>query len=207
MKAGIRIVESAAVLACLSMATSCISPTKETAKVDAVSGATPKYAGGDRGELPPTCGNYEVLGVKDGIKNWAIKYDARVLRGGEFYADSAAKGLNAWGVKTVVSIAPSDKERSFCKAHGFALVEIPFDKTKGPSLADIGRFLDTLRTGTAPFYVHCVGGTHRAGVLGVAYRVHVLNWPYERALVEFGRLGGDLKTDHPLLETVRAFKP
>jgi protein tyrosine/serine phosphatase len=87
------------------------------------------------------------------------------------------------------------------------LVEILFDKKTGPSSADLHRFLQTIKTGTGPFYVHCVGGTHRAGVLGVAYRMHILNWPYEKAVLEFGQLGGDLKADHSLLEPVKAFKP
>ena len=37
----------------------------------------------------------------------------------------------------------------------------------------------------------------------MAYRVHVLEWPFEKALVEFGRLGGDLLADHTMLEAVR----
>lgn len=179
----------------------------DTGAVNGVSGATPAYAAGDRGPTPPACGEYEVLGVKEGIKSWAIRYDDTLVRGGEFYDDRAAEALREWGVKTVISITPNEKERDFCRRHGFALVEIPFDKTHGPSPADIRLFLDTIKTGTPVFYVHCIGGTHRGGLLGVAYRLHILRWPYERALVEFGRLGGDLKTAHPLLEAVKNFQP
>ncbi len=157
--------------------------------------------------LPPKGYDYEVLGVKDGLKSWAVKYDGVLLRGGEIHADSAAAAFKDWGVKTVISIVPGDKERDFCKRHNLALVEIPFAKTKGPSAADLKLFLDTVRKGAGAFYVHCVGGAHRGGILGVAYRVHVLQWPYERALVEFGRLGGSLKDDHAMLEAVRQFKP
>lgn len=208
MKPEIRVVGNVAVLACLSLSTACVSHSPRVApKADAVSGATPAYIGGERGTLPPTNSDYQVLGVKEGIKSWAIKYDDKLLRGGEFYADSAAAALKSWGVNTVISIAPSDKERAFCKAHGLTLVEIPFNKALGPTPADIRRFLDTVQTGTAPFYVHCVGGTHRGGVLGVAYRVHVQHWSFDRALVEYGRLGGDLREDHLHLETVKNFKP
>ncbi len=41
------------------------------------------------------------------------------------------------------------------------------------------------------------------GVRGVACRVHVPDWPGEKALVEFGRLGGDRKADPALLEAGR----
>jgi len=111
------------------------------------------------------------------------------------------------GIKSIVSITPTDKERDFCKRHGFTLVEVPFDKVNGPSADNLGRFVETIKQGQGPFYVHCVGGTHRGGVLGVAYRLHHLGWTYERALVEFGRLGGDLKEDHLLLEAVKNYKP
>ncbi len=192
---------------CVGSLVSCVAPSEKTGRPDAVSGATPAYAAGDRGALPPACEGYEVLGVRDGIKNWAIRYDGVLIRGGEFCDDKASDALTAWGVKTIVSITPTDKEREFCKRHGFALVEVPFDKKQGPGAEDIGKFLDTIKTGKGPFYVHCVGGNHRGGVLGVAYRVHILGWPYERALVEFGRLGGDLKENHVLLETIRNYKP
>jgi hypothetical protein len=191
----------------LLITASCLSKTPKEGKADAVSGATPSYSGGERGALPPKGNDYEVLGVRDGIKSWAIKYDDKVIRGGEFYSDSAVKSLNEWGIRTVISVAPGDKERALCKANGYSLVEIPFNKEKGPSPADLQRFLQTLNTMPGKFYVHCVGGTHRAGVLGVAYRVHVLKWPYEKALIEFGRLGGDLKADHVLLEAVKTFTP
>ncbi len=56
-----------------------------------------------------------------------------------------------------------------------------------------------------PLYVHCHGGTHRGGVLMLFVRLHVEGWPLEKALVEFGRLGGDLKGDHPKIEVVRKY--
>mgnify|MGYP000377393144 CR=1 FL=1 len=186
---------------------SCKTLEKQPQPSDAVSGATPHYAGGDRGALPPTAGEYTVLGVREGIKAWVIQYDEKLLRGGEFFDDSAAKALAEWGVKTVISISPNNKERAFCRKHSLELVEIPFDKKNGPSKADIQKFLNTIKQGKAPFYLHCIGGTHRAGVLGVAYRIHRLGWAPEKALVEFGRLGGNLKDDHTMLESVLQFKP
>ena len=207
MKRAVHVLRGVLGVLSIAVLTSCVSGLRLPFKADAVTGATAAYASGDRGTLPPAGEGYEVLGVREGIKNWAIRYDDTLIRGGEFYADSAAQALREWGVKTIVSAAPSAKERAFCAQHGFALVEIPFDKARGPTAGDIRTFLDTVKTGQGPFYVHCVGGAHRGGVLGVAYRLHVLNWPAERALVEFGRLGGNLKDDHGMLEAVRSYAP
>ena len=169
---------------------------------DAITKATPKYKQGE-GMLPPAVGQYKVLGVHKGLKKYVVQYDNNIFRGGEIYHDSAAKTLKGWGIKTIVSITPTDDERKFCKKYGFELVEVPFDKSTGPSNAALSLFIKTVKTGSVPLYIHCIGGTHRASVLGVAYRVHVLGWPYEKALIEHGRLGGDLLADHIMLEAVK----
>ncbi len=182
--------------------TSCRSPLGT--KTDAVTGATPTYKH-KKTVLPPQTGAYEVIGTADGLKNYVIKYDDNLYRGGEPFADSAVASLKKYGIRTIISITPTDHERNFCKRNGFTLVEIPFEKTTGVSPSDLKRYLDVIKTKAEPFYVHCHGGTHRGGVLGVAYRVHIQNWPYEKALVEHGRLGGDLLADHIMLESVKSF--
>ncbi|MDH3982130.1 MAG: hypothetical protein OES84_04435 [Kiritimatiellaceae bacterium] len=185
------------------LCTSC--RTNHVAETDGTTGATKVY-GKNEIVLPPPSGDYEVLGSQKGLKGFAIRYDGKLYRGGEPYDDSAAQTLHDWGVKTIISITPTELERKFCHDHGFQLIEIPFSKTKGPTVADLNRFKNTIQTGSGPFYMHCVGGSHRGGVLGVTYRTHLLDWPYEKALVEYGRLGGDLKGDHNMLEAVRDAK-
>jgi len=167
-----------------------------------VSGETPWYKPGTVA-LPPDAGEYEVLGVLEGLKKYVIKYDDTVHRGGEPYTDSAARVLHDIGIRTIISITPTENERQFCKRHGFTLIEIPFDNSAGPSAADLKRYRNTIKAGAGPFYVHCHGETHRGGVLGVVYRVQILGWPYQKALVEHGRLGGDLLGDHTMLEAAR----
>ena len=198
---------SAVLLVAFAACLTAVSCAPKTMKVDATTQATAQYPSGDRGKLPPPSDDYRVLGVKQGIKGWVVQYDDKVFRGGEFFSDSAAKALRGWDVKTVVSVTPNDKEREFCRKHGLDLVEVPFDKTRGPSSEDLRCFLEAVREKEGPVYVHCVGGTHRGGLLGFAYRLHVLNWTEDRALVEYGRLGGDLKDDHNMLEAVLSFKP
>jgi protein tyrosine/serine phosphatase len=172
-------------------------------KPDAVTGATLNYHPKEI-SLPPQAGEYKVLGQLKGLKNFVVKYDEHLYRGGEPYSTAAAPELQQIGIKTIISITPTDFEREFCGKYEFKLVEIPFEKTSGPSPADLNLYLQTVKTGTGPFYVHCHGGTHRGGVLGVAYRTLILNWPYEKALVEYGRLGGDLLDDHAMLEAVQS---
>jgi len=109
----------------------------------------------------------------------------------------------AYGIRTIVSITPTDHERNLCRSNDFTLVEIPFQKEGGLSSEDLRRYLKTIKTGVGPFYVHCRGGTHRGGVLGVAYRIHIQGWTYEKALVEYGRLGGDLLADCKMLDSIR----
>jgi len=187
----------------IMLATSCTTPTEN--KPDAISGATYRNSPQEV-ILPPETGEYRVLGVQKGLKNYVIRYDDTVFRGGEPYADSAAQALSKIGINSIISITPTENERQFCRKHGFTLIEIPFKKVPGPAATDVKRYIDTIKTGAGPFYVHCHGGTHRGGVLGVAYRVHILGWPYEEALVEYGRLGGDLLSDHTMLESVRRYQ-
>lgn len=170
----------------------------------AVSGASTQAEG--KMILPPEADTYTVLGVRKGLKKFMVKYDDQVYRGGDPYSNDAAVTLREAGIRTIISITPTDREREFCKQHGFELVEIPFTHEMGPLPGDLHRFLGAIRAGKGAFYVHCHGGTHRGGVLGVAYRVMVLKWSYEKALVEFGRLGGDLLADHVMLEAVRKVK-
>lgn len=191
------------VIICIPAALSCIMSSccsQKSPQVDAVSGATSKYIHGQV-VLPPPADSYEVVGVVDGLKNYVIKYDDTLYRGGEPFAESALQSLEKLGVRTVVSITPTEHERKLCRENNLALVEIPFEKTKGLSRADLELYLNTIRAGSGPFYVHCHGGTHRGGVLGFAYRVHIQGWDYNKALVEFGRLGGDLLSDHIMLES------
>ena len=186
----------------LAATVSCESKsTRRPPTTQTVSGATPMTKGKDV-VLPPKVGDYEVLGVTEGLKNFVVKYDQKFYRGGEPVSDAAAESLKARGIKTIISITPNDHERTFCRKHGLTLVEIPFSKPTGPSPVDLARFYETVKTGSGPFYVHCHGGTHRGGVLGVAYRTGVLGWSKDKALIEFGRLGGDLLVDHSMLEAV-----
>ena len=176
---------------------SCRHPTDP---VDGMTGATLPH---NQIILPPTNSHYRVLGHLEGLNNHVVKYNANFYRGGQVYIeDLAAEALHEYGIKTIISIVPNDEERAFCAENGFALIEIPFDQS-GPTPQDYQRYFHALETNEPPFYIHCKGGSHRAGIFSAAYRIKVQDWSIDRASIEYGRLGGDLKIDHAMLETLR----
>jgi len=184
--------------------TSCHSSSSSSP--DAVSGAT-SHAAHTSVTLPTEVGDYDVLGERDGLNGFVVKYDDTVYRGGEPYADSAAKTLRKLGVKTIVSITPTEYEREFCHKYRFVLVEIPFDKNSGITPEDSIRLREAIQTGDGSFYLHCKGGSHRGGVMGAAYRIFILGWSSEKAIAEYDRLGGDLVADQKMLDALRRISP
>jgi protein tyrosine/serine phosphatase len=169
---------------------------------DAVSGAT-VYEHDPSAKMPPPSDTYEVLGQLEGLKSYAVKYDDYFYRGGEFFSEDGPETLRKLGIRTIISITPNDMEREAAREYGFNLVEMDFSKKKGLTEADLEKLLETFENDKGPVYIHCHGGTHRGGILGMVYRVHRLGWKWEKALMEFGRLGGSLRDDHIMLESIR----
>ena len=167
---------------------------------DAATQATPPDA--DAG-LPPPGRTYEVIGPVPGLQKFVVKHDHRFYRGGDILSDQGAAAIKEHGVRTVISVTPTPEERKLAAKHGMKLVEITFESKRPIPKDTLAMYLDAVRSGQGPFYVHCHGGTHRAGALGLAYRVHIQGWDYDQALIEFGRLGGSLKDDHVMVESLR----
>lgn len=174
--------------------------------VSAVTAATKDYAS-EKVTLPIDSADYHVLGQLTGLKMFAIAYEDSLIRGGEIYHDDAADVLNQQGIELIISVTPNDREREFCQKYGFELLEMPFEKIDGPAPALLGGFLDAVEQTSGSVYVHCHGGTHRAGILCMAYRVHTQKWDTERALLEYLKLGGDLQTDQDMIKRVFNYKP
>lgn len=164
---------------------------------DSVSEASPKIE--KKAEiLPPLNRDYTVTPGVSGLDGYIVKYDPFFYRGGDIVSAEGVKYLKKLGIKTVISISPSEKERNLLKDSGIALKEIPFEK-EGPDKTVISGFLDTVKKSEGPVYVHCHSGKHRGGILGYIYRVKISGWQKDRALIEFARLGGDLKDDHAMI--------
>ena len=154
--------------------------------------------------LPPKAETYKVIGWRKGLRNYVVQYNDRLYRGGRITGNEGLEALRGWGVKTVISIVPDDEERRRVRAAGMKLVEVPFDRKTGLPPKLLAKFLQAVRTEPGPFYLHCLAGCQRAGTLAAAYRIHVEGWDFHKAAVEFGRLGGNLKKDHRLLESIKA---
>lgn len=170
------------------------------ARADAVTAATYKMTG--EVVLPPTgVGEYTVVGKVEGLNNFVVRYDENVYRGGQPLSAKGMDRLAEWGVKKIISVTPDDILRKYAREQGLELVEVPFDKGGVPA-ETLETFLAAIRAG-GPVYVHCMGGTHRAGTLCAAYRVRQCGWDYDDALIEYGRLGGDLKGDHAMIESIK----
>lgn len=109
------------------------------------------------------------------IDNFA-SVNARYFRGaqpvGQDYAD-----LAALGVKTVINLigdaADLDRsEQSMVEQQGMRYVRIPMSTRVAPTAQQLDQFLTLVNDAAAqPVYVHCVGGSHRTGVMTAVYRM------------------------------------
>ena len=169
--------------------------------VDAISTATKKYDSSTI-QLPEESSNYKILGIIDGLKNYVVQYNPKLFRGGEPYSENAAIELKKLGVDKILSITANEKEQSFAEKHGFQLLDITFDNNNGPSESIISKFLKTANDTENPIYIHCYGGTHRAGILGMAYRIYIEKWEIEDAIMEYEKLGGNRIEDFDMIQKI-----
>ncbi len=174
--------------------------TVTLAATDAVSGATKKTPV----VLPKDGATYTVIGEVWGIRNFVVRYHPRLYRGGQIESEKAIEFLKHREIKTVFSVTPDDTERKVLKEAGIDLVEIPFEKSGVPPEA-FDRFLTEVQKRPGPFYVHCLGGKQRGGILSAAYRVVVEKFTLEQALAEFLALGGDEKIDTGLIASLKEY--
>jgi protein tyrosine phosphatase (PTP) superfamily phosphohydrolase (DUF442 family) len=171
-------------------------------KTDSMTGATPKAK--EKIKLPPKSDSYVVLGETKGIKNFVVKYDDNCYRGGDILSEEGIKYLKKIGIQTIISVTPTALEKQLCSKHDIKLVELEFAKTKGLSKEQIKLFKAIISSQkNCPVYAHCYGGSHRGGILGVAYRIYICNWPKEKAENEFVILGGSLKDDAIMLQSLK----
>lgn len=186
-------------LSSLILLNSCVNNV--VVDVEAISTATKKYDSSTI-KLPEESSNYEVLGVVDGLKNYVVQYNPKLYRGGEPYSENAAIELKKLEVEKILSITANEKEKSFSVNHGFQLYDITFDKNTGPSELIITKFLNTVVESKNPIYLHCYGGTHRAGILGMAQRIYIEKWKIEDAIMEYEQLGGNRIDDFDMIQKI-----
>jgi protein tyrosine/serine phosphatase len=91
---------------------------------------------------------------------------------GQDYAD-----LAALGVKTVINLIGNASDRdpqeaSLVERQGMRYVNIPMSTRVAPTRVQLEQFLALVNDAASrPVYVHCVGGSHRTGVMTAVYRM------------------------------------
>ncbi|MCY2932136.1 MAG: hypothetical protein NTV86_22105 [Planctomycetota bacterium] len=161
------------------------------------------YVGGTFPGPPPEGDAYIVTGYRPGIRFYVIQYTPNLYRGGDILSREGAQSLKALGIKTIISVDPSGKERALAREFGFRLVEIPFtpvDLTR----ARLDAFLAAVDANPGPIYVHCFGGDLRAGILLAHYRIHKQGWTFRRAYTEYRRLDANLWDSALLVAVLKA---
>lgn len=120
-----------------------------------------------------------------GIKNFG-QMDDRFYRGAQ-PKESDYKSLAALGIKTIVDLRddPTSYEQLAAEAAGMRYVNIPMSDSSTPRDEQIQQFLKLANDPTTgKFFVHCVGGRHRTGVMGAVYRMTHDGWNVDRAYQE-----------------------
>lgn len=96
------------------------------------------------------------------------------------------------GVRTIVVLrtAIPEAERSAAAQLGLAVVHIPMDGTRMPSMEEVDRALTViLDPSKRPVLVHCTHGEERTGAVIAAYRVVADGWDPAAAAAEAIELG------------------
>ncbi len=177
--------------------------------VDTTTCATPVIKA-EKKQQPPPWPTYEVIGKIDGLRGFVIKYGPRLYRGGYIESERGLAALaERFEVKTIVTVTPDPKIASLAARRGIEYVAVTFGYD-GITPDVVKKAEKVFTEGKGPFYVHCYGGSQRAGILCALYRVLVEKWGFEKAAVEWGVLGGKLQKNYGLLVSLKvasSFKP
>ncbi|MCE5277958.1 MAG: hypothetical protein ABFD92_00905 [Planctomycetaceae bacterium] len=163
-------------------------PPQPNDATDMGSGAPQRaYVGGVAVGPWPEGDAYKVTGYRDGIRFYIVQYADKIYRGGDITSEAGIAALKELGIKTIISITPSDRERELAAAGAMTLVEIPFG-AMDMSADHLSQFMSAVDKSPKPIYVHDFDGTLRAGALMAHYRIHKDKWSYDRAMHEWHRL-------------------
>jgi protein tyrosine/serine phosphatase len=119
------------------------------------------------------------------IKNFGQMND-RFYRGAQ-PDEKDYKSLAALGIKTIIDLRddPTSYEKRDAEAAGMRYVNIPMSDSSRPRDEQIAQFLKLVdNPATGAFFVHCVGGRHRTGVMGAVYRMTHDGWGFDQAYKE-----------------------
>jgi len=136
------------------------------------------------------------------IKNFG-QMDERFYRGAQ-PDQTDYKDLAALGIKTIIDLRddPTSYEKREAEAAGMRYVNIPMSDSSRPAESQIEQFLKLATDPqTGRFYVHCVGGRHRTGVVGAVYRMKLDGWDFDKAYKEMKNYDFYTRWGHGSLKT------
>lgn len=119
------------------------------------------------------------------IKNFG-QMDDHFYRGAQPQA-SDYPALAALGIKTIIDLRddPTDYEKPDAEAAGMKYINIKMSDKRKPSPEEIDAFVKIAKDQSSwPFYVHCIGGRHRTGLIGAIYRFNYYGWDYDTTFKE-----------------------
>jgi len=157
------------------------------------------------------------------LRNFKVVRPGVLYRSGQLSLDGLDRLIDAFGIRTVVSLRDSDDghspppdaaEEAFCRKVDVHHVRIAprswWPEYDGPPPAEQGvtTFLKVMDDpANYPVLVHCFAGVHRTGAMVAVYRMEFERWTNAEALQEL-RAGGYKNLDRELdvrtyLETYR----
>ncbi|HJQ25441.1 MAG TPA: tyrosine-protein phosphatase [Blastocatellia bacterium] len=114
------------------------------------------------------------------IKNFG-QMDAHFYRGAQPKPEDY-QALASLGVKTIIDLRddPTDYEKPDAEAAGIHYINIPMSDKQKPPAEQVEQFIQIAKDSSSwPFYVHCVGGRHRTGLIGAVYRYNNYGWDFD----------------------------
>ena len=154
--------------------------------------------------LPAESENYDVVGYRDGIRFYVMKYDETLYRSGDMLSAAGADAMSQLGVKTIITTSQDPQQRAWAADRKIKYMEIPFgwnDMTE----EDLHAFLRAYESSPKPVCVISRTGTIRAGIFGAWYRVRKQSWSVDQAINEYHwQLQANLFDAMPIVTTLRS---
>jgi protein tyrosine/serine phosphatase len=118
-----------------------------------------------------------------------------VYRGGQPQTFEDYQLLKNLGVRVLINLRDNSKDNpEFAKSLGLTLLNFPMNGMRVPNDLAVRKILDLLKNGSkggaaGKFFVHCLKGKDRTGLIIAMYRVQVLNWNPRAAYNEWVSYG------------------
>lgn len=172
--------------------------------LDGISGATKK-----KKPAIASIATAESLGNRTGLNGTLIRYmpakadQALLYRGGIILNSRGMGELSANGIKSVLCPLTEPELPELAAARDLPFQSIHFTG-ETLDLPTAKALIAYMQAAAKPMYLCCHGGSHRAGILAMLYRIHVQGADFNDAKAEFLSLGGSTTKDAAMLAVVRA---